>query len=330
MPSEQTLHVPEAIRTLAAVLIAEVDLVGGTKNGGSGWSGPAAPDTYEFDTSEGWQTVKLPAASDAAGWAALGAINGTFLTENWIHLTPFFQNATIPTNEHDFGASVHFMPECWDNCHRSDVAADNAYLNTKSSNLNMPMFPHLHDDETRDAPTNYGPKYLMDEVTGTGKPKNPLRFIRWEVRVSDTADMEGNSVPWEPYMPGMWLKGRYFQARLIIEEETGYFRVRSGEVLVRALFPRRIVSGSVAWPTNGVAAPGVTVTLPVHPITGGSMFPNAMYVVASCQGNGGTVAHIALPSGHGAGATTFKIMVRDSANAQATTADTIEWAAFGY
>lgn len=309
------------------VLLAEVDTNLGTS---TGFTAPTAADMYEHDPVGGFRTKRLPQAGDTAGWAPYGSVGGPSSFASMGHLTPYVQEAWVPTDVQDLGSDQVFIVECADSVRRPKVSpgpVSEPFLDAPVDSLSyLPMMPENLEAHHND-PRDFGPHYLMREFRQSGLPARPLRHVRWEVRTSQSLPITGEA--WKPYIPGQWHRGRYVQVRLRLFDETGWSQVISGDVSVRARIPRRVYSGQVAWAAPGVPYPGVTVTLPVHPITGGALFPNQMHVVATAQGLGG-VASIVTVGGAGAGAAGFTIMVWAAGGGTQTAAEAVDYIVTGY
>ncbi len=92
----------------------------------------------------------------------------------------------------------------------------------------------------------------------------------------------------------------------------------------------RVYKTSVAVPAL-TAFPGVRITLPVHPITGGPLFGNQMIVTATPFGAPpGGLPHFATVSGQGATALFVDVMVWDLGGGPAAADDTVDVHILGY
>lgn len=311
---------------LAETVIARVDTVGGTY---TGFAAPGASDLHEHDVTDGFRTRALPIQSDAAGWAALGTVAGPSVASS-LQVAPYPTTVTIETTETDLGADGVFVVECHAAIRRVASAAASLPVHGMTFHPAIPAHDvpdvgaselHLYE------PTTYGPHYLArDTIAGTGKARNPLKLCRWQVRTDNATPIASS---WQDYTPGMQLRGRYVAARLVLVDETGWHQIKTGELTVAVRWPRRRWETNVAWP-GPIGYPGVAVPLPVHPITGGSLFPNAMFAVATGQGTAGVMSVVAV-SGQAPGAAVVNVMVWDPAVGGARVApDTVDLIVTGW
>lgn len=311
------------------ILIAEVDTGAGSQ---TGFPTPAATDAFEYDTVAGFRMRELPPLSDTAFYADMGTADaGTGKDQS---VSPFLRVGVIPTDEVDLGADLVFQLECADRARRAHPSGTPAATRDAigeipvSTMYGIPTQPVAHE-KWKDNPLAFGPYYLSRHVRGDGSPVHPLRRIRWEYRAatSITVSLDDDGVPWLPYVPGSWVRGRYVQARLTLEDETGWFQVISGDIVVKALVPERMAYGVLSW-TGSTAHPGMTVTLPVHPVTGGALFPNAGVVTATAYGTATTFAVVNAQLDRAAN--TIKLMVWGSGNVAHATNQDVYWYAVGY
>lgn len=293
---------------LAETVIARVDTVGGTY---TGFPAPLKFETHEHNAGDGFRTRLLPTVGNAAAWGHFGSVGGPSAAST-LRVSPYPHETPITTNEVDLGADSVFVMECHAAIRRIASAATSLPVHGMTFHPAIPANDvpdikaselHLYD------PLTYGAHYLArDTIAGTGKARNPLKLCRWEVRADTVTPI---AAPWQDYVPGMQMRGRYVQARLTLVDETGWHQVKTGELTVAVRWPRRRWETNVAWP-GPIGYPGVIVPLPVHPITGGSLFPNAMFAVATGQGLTGAMSVVAV-SGQAPGAPAVNVMVWDPA-----------------
>lgn len=302
-----------------AIQIAQVDVTAGTY---AGFNAPVpGTDPFEFDPAAGFRTIQLPPQSDAATYAAMGPVGGPGLFSELPHLTPFARVATIPAAAVDLGSDLVFELEAFARFCRTYTGSEPFLSRDVCSLRGFPMHPahdeegHLPSELHQDEPQAYGPHYLMRDVLQTGEPRNPVRFCRFEYQ------LDGGG--WNVHVPGQLLRGQVLEVRMVLIDETGFWRIASGDVDVRVRFPERMVRLTVPW-TPMTPPPGVVLTLPVHPITGGSLFPNQMTAVASAGGAGGTTMHVANVYGMAPGAASVGLMVWSAGGGLPGVADTVD------
>jgi len=299
-PLPELLHHPQSIQ------IAQVDTSLGTTFGFSAGATPYAVDQYELDVVEGFRTLHLPPQSDAGTYATMGPVDGPGTFSELPFLAPTNGRATIPTDITDLGSPQVFVLECYAKFCRTVTILEPSKVVPVCAMRTPQMHPahdedgHLPSELHQDEPQAYGPHYLMRDLTAAGEPRNPLRFCRFEY------ELDGGG--WHVHVPGQVLMGQMIQVRIILFDETGWWQIATGDIEIRARFPERQIRYQIPW-TPMTAPPGVAIILPVHPITGGSLFPNQMVAVASAQGANGMTMHVANVWGQAAGAAAINIMV---------------------
>lgn len=324
---EVTSPVPER-PGFQGVTIAEVDAAAGTA---SGFPAVTSAHPYTLETGYGYVLSQVPSPDDAAGWAAKdwgNADTGGILGDQPFS-TPFVQVATIETDEIDLGAVKLFGLDIFDALQRKDPEGMWADLSVDQLN-DLPSDPAVNFEHSdwADQEMASGPGSLAVHVSADdGSPLHPLRHCYWEVRVSSVVDMEGEAVPYVPYVPGQMFSGRYVQARLYVREETGYFQVMTGDVRIDVLYPKRTRHGTAVFPASQTTA--LSVTLPRCPVTGGPYFPNSLVVVMVPRD---AVPHHAQPQGVTAGTNSFTLKVWAADGTSNPPGDDIDvdWIATGY
>lgn len=309
---ETTCVVPERVNTESIEVIA---WQGATKRGLDTVQAPnitktavlfrlaELPDWDSSGTSEPeWGHASWGGCLDPAGPLATVGI-GAYMPSGY-----------ILTDEVDLGATMVAQPECWHHIARS----------TPSIPWQRTGWPWAPGHNSDFAPDEWGPQWYARESAWTsGEFSSPERLSFWEVRASNTSE----TGDWVPYVPGMWLEGRYWTMRLTLVSQTGMRGATVTTLIGRIRIPTRVLHGVVEW-TASTAWPGVAVTYPTHPRFGAGPFLAAARVTATAEiGAAGVVPIVTINGSTGAG---FNVYVQTVGGASHATDMDIHWHAIGY
>lgn len=301
-------------RDFETVVIATVNASAGTAVGF-----PAVPagSTFELAAGDGYRQRKLLTMDDAA-WADFGPMDSLVATPM---ASAYWPEVTIPTDEIDLTDDAIFAIECVDQIARKTLT--DAFTTTPMNMLaGLPMAPEQDEGEIETHAHTNNSRWWSSHHRMDGSPMQPLRFCRWEVRADTVTPIVA---AWRKYVPGLLLRGRYVQARMVLRDPTGWHQVVSGNVRVHALYPRRTEYGTVQVQAGAGSA---TVNLNVSPYTGASLFPKVAFVTATARNNS---AVLVTTTGVAKGMTSFGIVVLDVLTGAAPAgAVDVDWMAAGH
>lgn len=268
----QTVTVPER-PAYEGVVVCAVDAAAGTS---TNMATPSAVEGAYVAAPHGIYTKRMPALNDAAGWNDLGPINGG--TDRWgSPFTPYPQELTARGSEKDLGAVLDFVLECKDQVQRLSAAG---VLPTKPiwSLCGFRVAPSVNPDLKHE--NEEGPAWLWRQMRADGKMGRPLTKKRWQYVVGNSSNPTPSAGDWKPYVPGAWLRGRYVQVRLLVEDTLGFHGLKTGNINVYARVP--IVT------RQNAGTPESVVTAPPRSFCQDTT-NNALYQKATGQGNTGWV-----------------------------------------
>lgn len=236
-PRSRTVPIPprpnhDAIPVLSIVGATTSNLLAGS---------PAAGGSWELDATDGIQLLALGVGSSAhASWTGLvGA-----LVESTLGAAPYFQKATVESEEVDLGASVVFVLECYDEAQRKTLVSP-AWATLYGYDVTYPSAPAV-DRRGRAEHPEESPWWMSKHLTGEGKPTQPLRKCRWQYVVGASSTVPHDESDYIDYVPGQTIVGRYVRVRLLLVEPTGFHQVICPKAIATAkvLLRRETTSAS--------------------------------------------------------------------------------------
>ena len=181
-------------------------------------------------------------ASTTDGWG----LSGTGILAAEPSGSYYMTAATITISTYDLGSTKNWWLECWDEAQRD--AAELPMANLESRLLNFYSGPLginalAGDDRNVD--------WSFQAFRSDGKPTQPLPPTRWQYRYGD-AEPLGD---WLEYIPGIHARGRYVQARMILDEPMGMTRVLVPYAYCRVWTPHAEAPITNSLPHRGVLKP---------------------------------------------------------------------------
>jgi hypothetical protein len=212
----------------------------------SGFPAAGATDPFEYDATDGVRLRAIPAISGGAAWGTVAG--GLTITHR---VGPYLGAAKVESNEVDLGADVRFVLDIYDEVRRRSGTFP---LKAIAALSIMPICPEGYEPYRDD--TALHPGWLAREAQGDGKARNPIRpqHARWEFVIGTSASVPHADADYRPYIPGMWLKGRYLRVRLVLAEPTCHWQVTCPNATVVARIPR-LHTTHAGTPEAAVTAP---------------------------------------------------------------------------
>jgi len=214
-----------------AYSIAIASIIGNTR---VGFDAPGTSDEWTLDATDGVTLRALPTqtqATTANGWGT----RNTGILRSVPRAARFMPEATLTSDEKDLGASYEFRLECSDQAQRESGATGTisrrSLRGIPRNALDALSSSRWTEGDDRSSPRVSPLFYLGQLLKQNGKARRPLPAPKWEYRISESSL---TSEPWERYVPGVRLRGRYVQVRITLLEPTGLWQVICPRLEARA------------------------------------------------------------------------------------------------
>lgn len=226
---------------------------------------PGSSDEWEADVDDGARARQIP--TRAAMGSEWGSPTSGLLKDIPL-IAAYVNTVVIESSEVDLTVKMRGFLDIYDEWQRkSDVAFD---INDRWKRAPWP--PERNpwpDDPYRDTESRRNGRWFGSLVTGEGKPTEPIRDVKWEVKWGDSSPI---SMEYVPYRPGMVIAARYVRCRNTVHDPLGLWQLKCPLLLVNFIHQR---SSQYGLEAVGASTPTKVVTIAADEILGGTPFPNA-------------------------------------------------------